>query len=203
MLLLARKALRKIVKPFYLCIIDELALCDLSRAPRPPLDRAESPFQCRPLEPTDRPKIEEARGAAQMRDFDQRTAEGSQGHLILEGDRLAGWAWTCHHPKQGEGFDPFYYDVAPPEGHAYIFDVFILPAYRRRGAVTQLMAYLVDWMRQAGYSHAFMTYDARGIAMQRIAAHFGFQSIGRLTWRRFLGFVRRDVSALENLCGSS
>lgn len=98
--------------------------------------------------------------------FDERIADLSAGSLLAEVDgQQAGIAWCC--------FD----DPNPDVGHLY--SMWVVPAFRRRGAGTALLAYALEWMRARESRIAELEVNVHSDVAISLYASMGFSDTGR------------------------
>ncbi len=123
----------------------------------------------------------------------------SRGVMAVVADRFAGYAWGTQSPREKEGIPPFQFPIRPAPSLLYIYGGYVAPGYRRKGVLGGLLRQLlVETARAGGVSGAFLL--TAHPAVSAAADRLGFRRTGVLRYRRRLGFVSRDVSALAQVC---
>jgi GNAT superfamily N-acetyltransferase len=124
----------------------------------------------------------------------------SDGYQVIIDGTTAGWQWVAKHSRPREGAHPFFYEIRPPEGCAYVYDAFTAPAARRGGVMQALFSHVLAELKQQGIRCVYFTHAANNAAMSRIAASNGFSVAGLLRYRRLLWWEHQDIEDLEKVC---
>jgi ribosomal protein S18 acetylase RimI-like enzyme len=193
--------MRKLISPVYVSITDLVGVNDL-RQYDPSKKMAGNTFLVRQIVPGDLDKVRADLGVATANRFSDRLTS-SKGYIALDGDLIAGWLWITDKMRPKEGVYPFFYKITPPKGSVYIFDGYTVSAARKRGVMKVLVRHLLFELKQAGVDYAIFTYDHNNIAIERLLQTHGFSTVGTLTYRRYLWWVKQDTSGLENICVSN
>lgn len=109
-------------------------------------------------------------------------AQNSQGEII-------GYVWIA--------FDELYIGeilktMALTSGEAFLYDVFVFPKYRKRGAYKQLLRTSCRWLRQRGFVNAYGGAPTSNVASRSGLERVGFKEAGTVTLVRILGRKKYD-----------
>lgn len=189
------KAARKLVRPFWRFQAFEVAERDLRAFQGLPVRPG---LTCRLAGPDDTPpELTALFGPDLPSFFASRLANGD---LVLVHDQASGeflgYAWGSDRPQPREGVPPFTFDVRPRPGSVYLYDFFVLPEKRRRGALAAAVNALLTRYRDQGLDSAFLLFNASDPAMRAFTSKAGFRISGRIAYRRLFWRVTTDLAAL-------
>ena len=88
--------------------------------------------------------------------------------------------------------------VTVPSGVAYIYDTFVLPAYRKKNIIPHAFNTILSFLRGRGINEIFCHIPAWNIASIRLYKKLGFKEVafilfGRIFWLKFLIRDRNKV----------
>jgi len=103
--------------------------------------------------------------------------------LALHGDRPVGWAAALRQMVYGEGT-------------GYVGMLAVMPAYRRRGLGTALLAACLRYFKRRGWREAVLDTDSRRLPAIRLYLRFGFEPFPETReefarWREILVLLGR------------
>lgn len=194
------KAARKLVRPFWRSMAFDVAERSLQDFQTPP-ERAGLVSRLYPSGQTE-PDLAALAGVPLPVYFEARLASGD---LVLVSDEtdggLCGYAWGSVRPQPVEGVPPFLFAVRPRPGQAYLYDFYVLPEKRRRGALDAAVNALLAHYRDQGLRSTFLLFNAADPAMRAFTRKAGFRIVGRVTYRRILWRVVTNLDALHRITG--
>lgn len=148
---------------------------------------------------SDLPKIREVFPEEVAKKFAARI-KWSTPYLIENDKETIGYYWASSLPVINEGKAPFFFDIAPKPGVVYVYDGFILDRWRAGGIMTAAVDELFALFKARKVKAAFIMFDKKNRATNRLSEKLGMTVIGSLRYRRFVFFIRRDLSALDTIC---
>ena len=186
----------KMIKRFVYCRV-ELALlsADLTgRTPKP----LPSAVQLRAIEIGDHATLANIVGIpGYPQDLSERLA-ASRGLMLLKDNQPLGYYWGATQVRKAEGIPPLAFDVVPKARHYYFYDLFVSPAQRSFFAALALMQGMVNQALADGAEQAF--FLTAHPAVEKISQGLGFRQIGKVSYRRILGCVTKNLTALDLVC---
>jgi len=195
------KSIKKIISLFYRNVEFDLWAIELDRI-NDYENKSGDNYYCKYLREEDLLAIEKRFGKSVSEDFATRIRTATC-YLILEGDEIIGYSWSCSHKIKKEGFPPFLFDINPGNSMVYLYDDFVIPEKRGKGANRKLTHYRFSEVKKAGFKKGFGLIEKHNLPQIKIIKGSGFEVMGRIVHRRYLWHVVEDKSALEKLCKSN
>ncbi len=149
----------------------------------------------RPLRSSDRALLAAGCGEAKAVVLIARLAT-SFGVVALVDGQVAGYSWMTTQPRAGEGEAPFFYDVAPKAGWAYMFDTLVLPNYRGKGIASELKRRLIEEAKIQAVKFCVATHDQGNLAVIHVSERLGFRLHGKMEYSRVLGLAKKNLAGL-------
>lgn len=156
-------------------------------------------YRVRQLQEEGLPEIEKEFGKVVAEDFARRI-ESASCYIIADQDGIVGYGWFSPNLVKNEGNAPFVFDIWPKKGVMYIYDSFVLPHKRRRGANTRLEQHKLLEAKKAGFRKVLVIVDKDNVAQRKILGRHSMCIDGRISYRRYLWHVVKNTSALEKFC---
>lgn len=159
-----------------------------------------SEYHCHYLKEDDFPEIERRFGKIILDRFKIRLNH-SLGYLISNQKGVIGYAWSSTNMIENEGSAPFFYNVNPRDGYVLLYDAFIRPENRARGAHSVLLDYRFSELKNAGYKKAFGFIEGNNIGSIRAHEKMGCFHVGTVCFKKFLWYtVIKNESDFNKVC---
>ena len=196
--LVAKNLLKRAVSIFYKGIDFDIWTLDLGKVEDSPMNFGNE-YGCRHLQMEDLPEIQKRFGELTAKDFETRL-KNAKCYIIFNKEGIIGYSWSSENRVEKQGDAPFYFNVEPKEGMIYLYGDFIIPSKRGRGANKRLMQYRLAECKKARLKRGFGLIERRNLPQIRTVKNSGQETGGRLTYRRYLCFVRKNTSILRDFC---
>jgi ribosomal protein S18 acetylase RimI-like enzyme len=177
----------------YFSVTDVIMTTSLARLPTLPVNQK---YNVRLITKNDYSLFKARFGADKAAEFIARLLEGA-GAVALAGDQIAAYSWLAVKPRKHEGEAPFFYDIVPAKGYAYLFDSFVEPAHRRQGLGRAVKLQLMRYAIELGATHCFSLHDAKNQAILGVVKSLGFNDVGRISYHRIGGYKWQNLDALK------
>ncbi len=125
---------------------------DLEDAPEVPMPEG---LRIDVLRPTDLPALAAITSRPTLERLGRALARGRIGLVAWRAERPVGWAWISDRAEP----DLETYPLPLPAGTAYMWDLFVVPEERSRGAGSALAAARVRHARERGFRRAWRALD--------------------------------------------
>ena len=112
---------------------------------------------------------------------------------------IIGYVWYTGQSMPNEGERPFFFNVNPPSGAAYIFDGYMPRNKRNYFIVVRVLSTLLNDAKVKGFKMAFATTDHRNRFTRLLYSKLGFKEVGQISYSRILFFSRTNVDDLNHL----
>jgi hypothetical protein len=194
------RLLRRILRLFYATMSYNLVVLDLSKLDGGGKSDGQG-YDCKKIKTEDLPIIEECFGKSFAESAFSRL-EHSRGYVIVHEAKVCAYSWSTDRAMKNEGIKPFVIDIAPKEGHIYIYDSYTSPPFRDKKLFSCLMDYLLRQERENGFKKAFLIHDNKNAPMGMIVKKFGFSVEGEISCKKFLWIVVKNVDVLKKVSRS-
>ncbi len=135
------------------------------------------------LEPDSAWGLAAAMGPDSIAEIVRRFQAGVHCYGAWVGSELAAYAWVSFREEYVGEFKVW---VRLVPGEAYIWDCFTLPAYRRQGLYSALLAYVLGQLEEDNECRVWIGADLDNLASQRGIARAGFRPIADIALARAL-----------------
>lgn len=124
-----------------------------------------------------------------------------RGFVVELDGKAAACQWCADSSVHGAGRGkPFLFDIHPQPGSAYFFDALVLPKFRGMGLSAALVHNMLTVRDKNGYDRVYVIADAAEPHIGEILGRFGADKTGQLKFTKIMGFVRKDLQDLQQLC---
>ena len=154
---------------------------DLHQA-RPPVTPS-VPADFRQLGPASAELLASTMGAPSVEEVLRRFRSGGRCYTAWVGGQLASYGWVSF---KEEYVGEFNLRVRLVPGEAYIWDCFTLPAHRRHGLYSALLAHVLCDLEAGSVCRVWIGADADNVASQRGIARAGFRAVADMVLARVL-----------------
>jgi GNAT superfamily N-acetyltransferase len=122
-------------------------------------------------------------GAPSVEEVRRRFRSGGRCYTAWVDGHLASYGWVSF---DEEYVGEFNLRVRLLPGEAYVWDCFTLPAYRRHGLYSALLAHVLCNLEAGPVCRAWIGADADNVASQRGIARAGFRAVADMVLARVL-----------------
>lgn len=148
-----------------------------------PSPRPVIPVTYRKVGPDSADLIAQTMGAPSPPEILSRFEAGSHCYTAWVGGQLASYGWVSF---RAEYVGEFNLRLRLIPGEAYIWDCFTLPAYRRQGLYSALLAHILSDLETSPVCRVWIGADSDNLASQRGIERAGFRAAAEIVLARVL-----------------